>query len=79
MTSETVIRPITPARVDICPPITSVEKKQSQRERRFDFHLYYFTGKKQTRLSGDIGNVANAVPKNYERTRKAKKRRVFKV
>ena len=42
-----------PACVDICPPITFVEEKQSQRERTFDFSclLFYVQGRKQTRFA----------------------------
>ena len=63
-----------PACVDICPPTTCVEKKQSQRERSFDFS-YLLQGKHQTCLveSGDIDikkPVANAVPESEKKENK---------
>lgn len=39
---------ITPAYIDICSPMTSVEKKQSQCERNFEFSSFLFY--KETRL-----------------------------
>ena len=34
---------ITPACVDICPPSTTVEKKQANVKEASNFHLYYFS------------------------------------
>ena len=46
---------ITPTCVDICPPIISIEKKQSQWKKASSkvspFHLYYFTWKKNKLVS----------------------------
>ena len=59
----------------MCPPITSVEKKQASVKEVSTFHLYYFTAKKQTRLveSGDMDInklVANAVPESATKSTK---------
>ena len=66
---------ITPARVDICPPIVSVEEKHSQHKNfNFSFLLFRMEGNRTSVIDSSDGDIkklmASAVPESTKKSLK---------
>ena len=64
---------ITPVRVDICPPIVSVEEKHSQ-HKNFNFFFSYLAWKETSVIESSDGDIkklmASAVPESTKKSLK---------
>ena len=65
---------ITPVRVDICPPIVSVEEKQSAQEFQLFFLLFSMEGNQTSVFESSDGDIkilmASAVPESTKKSLK---------